>query len=450
MEITKNEHESLGEATDFFSSPPITTSEEESYFMKIHTATSTQNEAPLIYEFDVDDGHYADLSQCTHYIRFRIMKGDRITPIPAIVAGAVAGDEHKVAPINYFGNTLFANAELYLNNELLETSNNLYPYKAIIQTFLSYGKEVKNTQLAISGYYEDTGAIDTDAIRGGMATAACANSGLRKRYLLSHTSTPFATLSPLHFDFCGQPKYIQNRTQVKIRLTRVRPQFGLMANADDQDFSVIIQDSYLLVRMVRPRESLRLAVEQALETNLVKYPMKQCEMRFFTNSGTSNTITEPNLYSGHLPTRVALGLVTTSSLDGNLKASPFSFQHFNVSEIDLKVNGKSVTTDPLKIDLTHDDYILPYSMMFRNTGGILNNEAIISYSQYKTGHFLYIFDLTEDNDHDMDHFHHPRTGVISLDIRVTAPPGFPVSIVAMFEKEVIVTCDKDRTYNIIS
>jgi len=450
MEEQRKQDESLGEATDFFTMPPLMMSEEESYLMKIHPVSSTQNEAPIIYEFEVDDNHYVDMSQTYHYVTFKIMKGDRRTEITATGNNNTIANEERVCPINYFGNTAFSNVELYLNNELIESSNNLYPYKSYIKAFLSNSRDEKDNQMAASFYYEDTDGIDTLAIRGTMDDAECSNEGMAKRFALSQLSKPFTTFSPLHLDFCAQSRYVQNKTSIKIRLSRAKPEFALIARLGTQNYSIVIQESYLLVRMVRPRESLRLAVEEAMENSVVKYPLKSCEMRFFTNAGTSNTISEPNLYSGHLPTRVAIGIVKTDALDGTYITSPFKFQHFNVNEIDLKVNGKSITTDPMKVNIDNDDYVLPYTMMYRSTGGFPTNEALISYKQYKEGFFIYVFDLTEDQDHDGSHFHTPKSGILSLDLRVNQPPGAPVSIIVMLEKEILITCDKNRSYAMVN
>ena len=87
MDVNKAEEESLGEGTDFFTTPPVGLTEEESYYMKIHPTSSIDNNAPLIYEFDIDDSHYADLSSCFHYLKYRIMQGDRTTAIAAPADG---------------------------------------------------------------------------------------------------------------------------------------------------------------------------------------------------------------------------------------------------------------------------------------------------------------------------------------------------------------------------
>ena len=429
------------------------TSEEESYLMKVYPTTSIDNQAPIIYEFDIDDSHYADLNNCFQVVTFRIMKADRTTAIPAPApaegqAAGIDGEDQKVAPINYFGNTLFENVELYLNGNLMESCNNLYPYKAFLQTFLSMGEDVKNNQLALCGYHSDTGDIDSDAIRTAM-NGNCANTGLKNRYKLSKYSQSFTSLAPLHLDFCAQKRYLQNRTNVKIRLSRVSPQFGLIAASENKGFTWVTTSAHLLVRMVKPRDSLRLAVEQALQTETIKYPLKTTEMRYFTFPGNSTTLNEPSLYTGHLPVRLCLALVESSALDGHYKKSPFNFKPFSVSEIDVRVNGKSVTNDPIKIDFDNNDYVLPYFWMFRNTGGLFTNEPIINYGQYKKGYFIYVFDLTQDNEHGINEFHQPRSGVISLDIRLSEAPDVPLALVGMFEKEMIAVCDEHRNYKLL-
>jgi len=425
------------------------TSEDESYMMKVYPTTSIDNQAPIIYEFDIDDNHYADLNNCFHFVSFKIMQEDRTTDIDEPGGNNQDGDDQKVAPINYYGNTLFENVELYLNGNLIESSNNLYPYKAFLQTFLSMGQDAKENQLALCGYFPDTGDIDTNAIRASMNAVNCANKGLKNRYLLTRYSKAFAALSPLHLDFCAQKRYIQNRTNVKIRLSRVSPQFGLIANAGDKNFSWITNTAYLLVRMVKPRDSLRLAVEQALQSETVKYPLKTTEMRYFTFPGNGTTLNEPSLYTGHLPVRLCLALVEAAALDGDYQKSPFNFKPFNVTDIDVRVNGKSLTNDPIKVDLRNNDHVLPYFWMFRNTGGLFTNEPIIDYLQYKKGHFIYVFDLTQDNEHGLHEFHQPRSGVISVDIRLRTAPNTPLALVGMFEREMIATCDEHRTYKLL-
>lgn len=440
--------EIISEGLDFFTRPGVMLSEEHCYSYLLSPMTSVSNFAPLIYEIDVDTNHYCDLSQCFHYVRYKIVKSDGEN-ITAPAGDAAPTDDHKVAPINLYGSTFFQNVELYLNSHLVETSNNLYPYKSYMQTFLSSDRETKKTQLELCGFYEDIADIDSDPIRASMSAANCANKGLLSRYKLSKNSTAFSSLSPVHLDICSQGKYIQNKTNIKIRFTRASPKFALIANSEDKNFQYVIDKAFLIVRMVQPRESLRLAVEQTLALQPALYPFKQTELRFFSFSQNTTSICEPNLYAGPLPTRVCLGLVKNRALTGHYKDSPLKFEHFDMQEIDLRANGKSITTDPIKIDMTNNESALAYFYMYQGTGGFLKNENIVSYSAYrKAGNFLIVFDLTQDGQHGLDEFHSISSGTLSVDIRLKEAADEGLALVCMLEFEAVMTCDMNRHYNI--
>jgi len=50
----------------------------------------------------------------------------------------------------------------------MTSSTNTYPYRAILETLLSYGKDAKKTQLTSGLYYkEEAGQMDTVALRDG-------------------------------------------------------------------------------------------------------------------------------------------------------------------------------------------------------------------------------------------------------------------------------------------
>lgn len=439
----------MAESTDFFSGPSLSTNEEDSYQMIVRPMSSIDNAAPLTYVFSTDNSHYCDMSSLVHFLKVRLMKKDRTTQIPPPAGDNADGNGQKVAPINYFSNTLFSSCDTYLNQNLVQSSNNLYGYLSFFQSFLSFGQNVKKNQMAAAGFYADSGEIDTNALRTAMNLDTCGNKGLRERYKLSRCSKVMSVVAPLHIDLCAQNRYLLNRTEVKIRLTRAEPKFGLISN-DSDDFSYVIDDAYLMVRMVRPAASLRTAVEELLEQpgQMVKYPYKSSECRFYSFSGGSTTLAEPNLYTGPLPVRIAFGLVDTTSFNGDFKTSPLNFKHYSVTDTDLKINGESINNEPMRINMDNDDYIAPYFWMYRNTGGYFDNEAIISYEQFKNGYFIYVYDLTVDSLHARGLFHPPRSGTISLDIRLKEAPDVPVTLIVMMEIEKILYADKDRKFTL--
>ena len=112
-----------------------------------------------------------------------------------------------VAPVNNWLHSLFSQVDVYLNDTLVTPSSNTYPFRAYVDTVLSYGAEAKNTQLTSQLWYKDTaGHMDATTVDGS-------NTGLieRQRHIAEsrivemmgrlHTSTSssktdfFSTLS---------------------------------------------------------------------------------------------------------------------------------------------------------------------------------------------------------------------------------------------------------------
>ena len=449
MSETHEHDECLTDHVALFQTLPVLTSEEESYFMKLNPVTSLQLEAPLLLEYDIPENYFADPSQLYLYLKCRIVDSDyqSINGPGAAPPNNVVTDKMQVYPIPYFSNTAFNNVEVALNNTQIGNSNNLYAYRAYIEALLSFNKMTKDTQLAVSMFHPDIQKFDFHEIGNTLRDANCANTGAHKRWNLTKYSKPFETFSKLHLDICSQNKYILNKTNLKIKCYRAPNTFALMAKDNDEKYKIVFEEAFLYLRIVRLRESLRLAIESNLLKMPARYPMKKIETRFFTHSANSSNISEQNLWSGALPSRIIFGLISASAQDGKNRLSPFNFKHYNMQKIELRVNGKALpTADGIKIDMGHKLYAQAYATIFLGTGGFYENNSPLSYDEYGEGNFLVMFDLTEDLNNEPTHFHNMNSGTISLSIGLSEVTGENVSIIAMFEHEVIMNADSDRNY----
>ena len=65
----------------------------------------------------------------------------------------------EVAPVNFWLHALFSQIDMTLKDT---TSNNTYPYKAYIETLLTFGTESKQSQLTASMWYKDTNNFSLD------------------------------------------------------------------------------------------------------------------------------------------------------------------------------------------------------------------------------------------------------------------------------------------------
>ena len=64
-------------------------------------------------------------------------------------------DDAAVGPRNLFLHSMFSQVDVSLNGTLITPSTNTYPYRAMIETLLSYGEDAKKSQLSSALFYKD-------------------------------------------------------------------------------------------------------------------------------------------------------------------------------------------------------------------------------------------------------------------------------------------------------
>ena len=135
-----------------------------------------------------------------------------------------------------YGYQRLTKVDVYLNDTLVTPSSNTYPFRAYVDTVLSYGAEAKNTQLTSQLWYKDT-AGHMDA-----TTVDCGNTGLIERQRHIAESRIVEMMGRLHVDLFLQDRFLLNGVSVKIRLVRSKDAFSLMAGGENPDYKVQIVD----------------------------------------------------------------------------------------------------------------------------------------------------------------------------------------------------------------
>jgi hypothetical protein len=82
----------------------------------------------------------------------------------------------EVGPVIYLLHTLFTQGDVVIQNKNVTSSTGHYPYKAMIQTHLKYGKDAKNSQLSSQMWVDDRPSFVDDA-----KCQSGGNSGLSQR-----------------------------------------------------------------------------------------------------------------------------------------------------------------------------------------------------------------------------------------------------------------------------
>jgi len=365
------------------------------------------------------------------YVQAKITKRNGTDLKPATV----------VAPVNLFLHSLFSQVDISLNKTQVTSSTNTYPYRAMLETLLSYGDDAKKSQLTSAMFYEDQpGRMDTVTVDN----VDTRNSGLVERRKFTTESKTVDMIGRIHADMFFQSRYLLNKVDVKIKLTRSRDEFCTMSAATDAS-KVKVVSSILLVRKVKLSPSVFLAHAKALENTTAKYPISRVVCKTLTIPTQVMDVNHEKLFSGQIPTRIVVGLVRNAAFNGQTTLNPFNFQHFNLSEISVYSDGQQQHgIKPLALDFTNGLFVRGFNTLFSGTGKLFRDKGnSLTRSYFNNGYALYVFDLTPDLGDD-DHFNFSKQESVRLVLKFAEALENPVTVIAYAEFENVIKIDWNR------
>ena len=217
---------------DLFAVPPTQTSIEHGGWIEHQPITSLDSGGPIEFVVPGAGDAYIDLANTYLLVRAKVVRG----------VGTDIADDTPVAPVNNWLHSLFSQVDVHLNDTLVTPSSNTYPFRAYVETLLSYGAEAKKTQLTSQLWYKDTaGHMEATQENGG-------NAGLVERRRHIAGSRVVEMMGRLHVDLFMQDRFLINGVTVKIRLVRSKDAFSLMAGGANPDYKVRIVDAVLFAR----------------------------------------------------------------------------------------------------------------------------------------------------------------------------------------------------------
>ncbi|ELT93030.1 hypothetical protein CAPTEDRAFT_210574 [Capitella teleta] len=120
--------ECLKSELDLFSMPPTQTSIIGGQWVEYQPLSSLSTAGPIEFSISGSGDDYVDFSQSWLYVAAKVTKADD-TNLDATAS---------IAPVNNWLHSLFSQIDLSLNDTLVTTSNNTYPYRAYIENLLTF------------------------------------------------------------------------------------------------------------------------------------------------------------------------------------------------------------------------------------------------------------------------------------------------------------------------
>jgi hypothetical protein len=410
-------------AKKLFSLPPTQTVIERGQWVEFHPLANVSEGSPVEFNVSGSGDDYLDLSQTQLYVKAKILKSD----------GKPITDEIKVGPVNLFLHSMFSQVDISLNERIISSSNNTYPYRAMIEKLLNHGYDTKTSQLSSELFFKDTaGRMNTFDV-----TDDNPNEGFNKRAEMFKLSASVDMIGRLHLDIFHQERLLLNMVDMKIKLIRSKPEFCLLG---DGEFKVSLEYASLFVRKVRVSPGVVLGHAKSLEKTTAKYPINRVLCKAYSIPAGNMSFVQDNIFTGQMPNRVIIACVDNDALNGDYKKSPFEFKHYNINFIGVYVDGQPVPHNPLQPNFDNNQFVRAYHNLFTNTE---NKGLYLSRTEFSQGYSLFLFDLSPDLC-DGSHLNLIRHSNLRLEIKFGTALPQTVSLLVYAEFENLIEINKAR------
>lgn len=346
---------------DLFSLPPVQAVEERGGWTSYYPTTSLDGTNMIEFYIPAFNEDYIDVANTFLNVQVKVTKSDG-TPVTG-----------TITPVNNLLSALFSDVSLHLNEEYVESSANLYPYKALINMGLFYNPTVKECQFATAGWNEDQAA--------------------RQKWFANGNSKEF--IGSLHLDFFNQPKPLISKVSMRIKLTKNKDNIILVGGADQK---VVIERACLFVRKIRMFPVVSAAHEEGLLSQNANFPIQQSSLMTYTIPAGSTYHMQENILRGQLPKLIIVGLVSSKDFAGGTTHTPLRFINYGIKQISLQLEGQSVPFyQPPEMDWTSgkEQVTRAYAAMFQNLQ-LTNKSNGITLEKFIERWTLFPFNLCAD------------------------------------------------------
>jgi len=410
---------------DIFSRPSTETSMLEGYEHEIHLTTRLTHEGP--YEFFIPPSN-----DFIHLPRTRLeITGQILLPFDAVPAAAA-----RFSVCNLFPHALFKQVDVVVGGINTSNQDNMYPFKAYFETLFSYSKIAKASHLRdLSCYFEDTVNREDVTLLDGEANAL--NNGFILRNNLVREGKVFNFNIPIHADIFQCNRLIPPNTSIRITLTRNTDAFPLVADGTCPILKIKLTELNLFVKRIIPSEKAMNYFASKLLKDEVILPFSRSVIKRETIP-QNMTNYYLKLFSGEQPRQLLICMTNQNRLNGLKTLNPFVFKHFNLTYLNLRINGMSVPSKPYQPDFVNGKVARELRSLYDNTGvGTSDGSYGLSKDQFINNHVFFAWDLTADSCNGY-HLHDRKVGKsIDLELLFSAGNADAINLLvyATFETE---------------
>ena len=267
----------------------------------------------------------------------------------------------KVGFANYPIANLFNQVDVILGGKLISSATNTYAHRIILEVLLNYDKEAAESQLGCGLFCTVTaGQMEEMDITADPVL----NTGLGTSSERTKTSKTVELQGRIHSDLFNQEKLILNGVELTVKLHRHKPEFCLLSADTAPAYKITIVDAIFYVKKIELTPSVFNAINTVLNDKNAQYAITRTTPKVFTVPRGQQSQHIDNAFLGEIPKRIAVCMMDNDSYNGNYKKNPFNFQHYNLTQIGISVNGEEIPFKSLKLNFDDINCLLLLTTLY--------------------------------------------------------------------------------------
>lgn len=413
---------------DLFTLPEIEASLITGTSITVYPQNAINDTGPYDFLIPSDDNDYTFLPLTRLYGELEVVKAD----------GTAVTAAEKNGIVNLFPHSIFKQIECSINGtQIVDLSTPTYPYKAFIETHLSFNQHAKEGHLYCECYTKETVGKENN-FEIGTANEPNPTFDIRKKRCESKIY--FSMI--LHIDLFQSERYLLPGCEIKLKFIRNDDKFSLLGNT--QVTKIKVNELFLSIRRVTldPVEDAK--INSDLEKGPAAYPIDQSRIKTFTIPSGLRNHNISQIFRGQLPRSLIIGFVDTAAYDGAINKNPFVFEHNKLNYFNLFVNGAPVLPTVLQPDFTTKKAIREYRWFIDNIDILHSNESNgISFEDYCSNSCFFAFDFTPDLCNSF-HDHGAKAGVIDLHVGYAEQLPKNITCVVYGSFKEVITINKNK------
>ena len=410
---------------DLFGVPPTQAMIERDIVTEHRPLTTIDPNSFIQFEIQTGIDEYIDLEKLYLSLKLRVkaLHSDDPTKI---------ADWKDVSQTNYLLHSLIKQMDIFIGDKQISSSSPTYSYKAYLEALLGFGLDAKASHLTSALWYND----ECMKIDGPIKDVNAPIKDFK----------PVDLYGRLHTDLSFQGRSLLGGTKLTIRLLLNDVKFAFNANGCTPEIEYL--DAALHVHRAKVPMSIVEAHNSALKMATAKYPITLSKVKTFTIAKGSNDANIDNIHSGQLPRRIFICFVDNRAFNGDLKLNPFKFQHFEINNLAVYLDGiqypaKAYTPD-FKRGLFQREMISLFDALDMMDG---DSNFKINRENYASGNTIFGFNFAPDLSSgcgSIGHLNPIKFGSVRLSVKFSEPLKVPVTALVYCEFDKLLEIDINR------